>query len=271
MWWRAAASRLRMLPRPLSPASATRRRNNHLHLFSLQRLPVAEEEAEFTTAEARRVARLVGVEVLKRRLRGGGQEVVGYGELLDACLEAGAARTHAQAEVLARAMDKSGVLLLFRGKAYLQPHKVPRLYRQLRPHDEAAIGSTREARMWRDVALQSHRTPPPPKTHTHTYSSLISRPSLLLLTGVRRGNGLRRGLAAPARLLGGRVHGRRDGTGERMAGPQNARDLHAGGFCKMATPRRRLTCGPKSFMSTTSCSQICAYNRRTYDEPLNKQ
>lgn len=69
--------------------------------------------------------RLVGVEALKRRLREDGRgEVVGYGELLDACVEAGAARTRGEAEVLARAMDDAGVVLLFRDKAYLHPEKV---------------------------------------------------------------------------------------------------------------------------------------------------
>lgn len=68
--------------------------------------------------------RLVGVEALKRRLRDGREEVVGYGELLDACVEAGAARTRRDAEALARAMDEAGVVLLFRDKAYLHPEKV---------------------------------------------------------------------------------------------------------------------------------------------------
>jgi hypothetical protein len=42
-------------------------------------------QAEVTPAEARRLVRLVAVEALKRRLRDGRDEVVGYGELLDAC------------------------------------------------------------------------------------------------------------------------------------------------------------------------------------------
>ncbi|KAF8707033.1 hypothetical protein HU200_030481 [Digitaria exilis] len=78
-------------------------------------------------AEARRLVRLVGVEALKRHLRDGQDEVVGYSDLLDACVEAGAARTHAEAEALARAMDDAGVVLLFRDKAYLHPEKLAEL------------------------------------------------------------------------------------------------------------------------------------------------
>ena len=64
--------------------------------------------------------RLLALEALKRRLRDGPDEVVGYADLLDA----GAARTHADAEALAQAMDDAGVVLLFRYKAYLHPDKV---------------------------------------------------------------------------------------------------------------------------------------------------
>lgn len=88
---------------------------------------------EITAAEARRLVRLVGVEALKRRLQDGRNEVVGYGELLDACVETGAARTHGEAEALARAMDDAGVVLLFRDKAYLHPEKVVDLVRRAVP------------------------------------------------------------------------------------------------------------------------------------------
>jgi hypothetical protein len=84
----------------------------------------APTTAEFTPAEAQRMVRLVGVELLKRRLRDSPDEVVGHGEFLDACVEAGAARTRDQAEELARAMDQSGSVVLFRGKVYLHPEKV---------------------------------------------------------------------------------------------------------------------------------------------------
>ena len=115
--WRAAASRL--LPRRRSPSYAPLLL--HTRPFSP---PPPPPQAEVTPAEARRLVRLVAVEALKRRLRDGPDEVVGYADLLDACVDAGAARTHADAEALARAMDDAGVVLLFRDKAYLHPDKV---------------------------------------------------------------------------------------------------------------------------------------------------
>ncbi|KAF0919372.1 hypothetical protein E2562_029319 [Oryza meyeriana var. granulata] len=138
--WRAAASHLllRRAAHPPSPAAAIGAACalRHVHLFSPPPRPLPPPrpaEAEVTAAEARRLVRLVGVEALKRRLRDGRDEVVGYGELLDACVEAGAARTRLEAEALARAMDEAGVVLLFRDKAYLHPEKVVDLVRRAVP------------------------------------------------------------------------------------------------------------------------------------------
>ncbi|XP_062202943.1 calcium uniporter protein 6, mitochondrial-like [Phragmites australis] len=139
--WRAAASRLLLLhSRSPSPAAATAAcALLHARPFSPPppRHPAAQAEAEaeleVTPAEARRLLRLVGVEALKRRLRDGRGEVLGYGDLLDACVDAGAARTHGEAEALARAMDDAGVVLLFRDKAYLHPEKVVDLVRRAVP------------------------------------------------------------------------------------------------------------------------------------------
>lgn len=146
---RAAASRLLVpLRRPsLSPAPSTAACTlRHLRLFSPPPQPRRGPDAEVTPAEARRLVRLVGVEALKRRLREEGRgEVVGYGELLDACVEAGAARTRGEAEVLARAMDDSGVVLLFRDKAYLHPEKVVDLVRRAVPLALAPDNDTRQA------------------------------------------------------------------------------------------------------------------------------
>lgn len=136
--WRAAASRLLFTRHlPSSPSAATAALLLHARSFSPPPPPPrpaqAQPEAEVTPAEARRLVRLVGVEALKRRLRDGRDEVVGYDQLLDACVEAGAARTHAEAEALARALDHAGVVLLFRDKAYLHPEKVVDLVRRAVP------------------------------------------------------------------------------------------------------------------------------------------
>uniref|UniRef100_A0A0D9XNK4 Calcium uniporter protein C-terminal domain-containing protein n=1 Tax=Leersia perrieri TaxID=77586 RepID=A0A0D9XNK4_9ORYZ len=135
--WRAAASHLLLRrARHPSPAAATGAACavRHARFFSPPPHPApAEAETEVTAAEARRLVRLVGVETLKRRLRDGRDEVVGYGELLDACVEAGAARTRRDAEALVRAMDDAGVVLLFRDKAYLHPEKVVDLVRRAVP------------------------------------------------------------------------------------------------------------------------------------------
>uniref|UniRef100_A0ACD5XQ51 Uncharacterized protein n=1 Tax=Avena sativa TaxID=4498 RepID=A0ACD5XQ51_AVESA len=122
---RAAASLLRAHAHSPSGTPHAPRR-----LFSR---PPVRVEPPVTAAEARRLVRLVGVEALKRRLRDRTGEAVGYGELLDACVEAGAARTRGEAEGLARAMDDAGVLLLFRDKAYLHPEKVVDLVRKAVP------------------------------------------------------------------------------------------------------------------------------------------
>jgi calcium uniporter protein, mitochondrial len=125
--WRAVASRL--LRRPPSTATAPYAALLHARPSSLPpppRRPAQAEASELdvTPAEARRLVRLVGFEALKRRLRAGPGDVVGYADLLHACVEAGAARTRAEAEALARALDHAGVVLLFKDKAYLHPEKV---------------------------------------------------------------------------------------------------------------------------------------------------
>uniref|UniRef100_A0A0E0F919 Calcium uniporter protein C-terminal domain-containing protein n=1 Tax=Oryza meridionalis TaxID=40149 RepID=A0A0E0F919_9ORYZ len=157
--WRAAASHLhlhllrRAAHPPPSPATAAATGAacalRHVRLFSPPPHPPssrpAEAEAEVTAAEAGAAGGRGGAQAaaegraggggraLKRRLRDGREEVVGYGELLDACVEAGAARTRRDAEALARAMDEAGVVLLFRDKAYLHPEKVVELVRRAVP------------------------------------------------------------------------------------------------------------------------------------------
>ncbi|KAL6653482.1 hypothetical protein ACP70R_009060 [Stipagrostis hirtigluma subsp. patula] len=156
--WRAAASRL-LLRRPPCPSPSTATAAYAL----LQARPFspppprpaqARAEPEVTPAEARRLVRLVGVEALKRRLRDGRGEVVGYDELLDACVESGAARTHRDAEALARAMDDAGVVLLFRDKAYLHPEKVVDLVRRAVP---LALGPENDPRKEEFKQLQEKK------------------------------------------------------------------------------------------------------------------
>ncbi|CAL4904487.1 unnamed protein product [Urochloa decumbens] len=160
--WRAAASRLlrrRSLPLSRSPSPSTAASSYPLLLHARPfspppPRPSPAQEAEVTPAEARLLVRLVGVEALKRRLRDGRDEVVGYGELLDACVDAGAARTHAEAEALARAMDDAGVVLLFRDKAYLHPEKVVDLVRRAVP---LALGPENDPRKEEFKQLQERK------------------------------------------------------------------------------------------------------------------
>ncbi|VAI70117.1 unnamed protein product [Triticum turgidum subsp. durum] len=153
--WRAAASRLLLHRRP-SPATATA-------ACTLQNRRLLSANAEFTTGEARRVVRLVGVEMLKRSLRDRSEEVISYGEFLEECVEAGAARTHGQAEVLARAMEQSGVVLFFRGKVYLHPEKVCDLVKRavpfaLTPENEARKEELKQLqKMMKEIEGRAHK------------------------------------------------------------------------------------------------------------------
>lgn len=68
--------------------------------------------------------RLVNVESLKRRLEIGGEEVIGYNELLRVCQEMGVVKDIHEAKNFARVLDDAGVVVLFREKVYLHPDKV---------------------------------------------------------------------------------------------------------------------------------------------------
>ncbi|XP_044960527.1 uncharacterized protein LOC123411628 [Hordeum vulgare subsp. vulgare] len=129
--WRAAASRLLLPRRP--PSAMVARTAWNLHHFSPLTPQQRPSVAEFTPAEAQRMVRLVGLEVLKRRLRSREDEVVPYTEFLGACVDAGAAPTRGQAEALAGAMDQAGSVVLFRGKVYLHPEKIVDLVRSVVP------------------------------------------------------------------------------------------------------------------------------------------
>ncbi|WOL03883.1 hypothetical protein Cni_G12603 [Canna indica] len=86
-----------------------------------------------TFAEAKRLLRLVNVEALKRKLEQDGEEAIGYAQLLETCEDIGVARSREEAAALARVLDEAGVVLLFRDKVYLHPHKVVDLVRRAVP------------------------------------------------------------------------------------------------------------------------------------------
>ncbi|KAK1286886.1 hypothetical protein QJS10_CPB20g00011 [Acorus calamus] len=86
-----------------------------------------------TCAEAKRLMRLVNVEGLKRMLGSECGEVIGYSDLLNACLDNGVSRSREEASAFARSLDDAGVVLLFRDKVYLHPDKVVELVRRAVP------------------------------------------------------------------------------------------------------------------------------------------
>lgn len=83
--------------------------------------------------EANNLMRLVDVEALKTQLGTGGNEVVRYSELLQACETLGLAKSAEEAKVLAKVFDDAGVIFIFRDKAYLHPHKVMDIIRKAVP------------------------------------------------------------------------------------------------------------------------------------------
>lgn len=83
--------------------------------------------------EARRLMRLVNVESLKRKLEIGGEEVIGYNELLRVCEEMGVVKDIHEAKTFARVLDDAGVVVLFRDKVYLHPDKVVDLMKKAIP------------------------------------------------------------------------------------------------------------------------------------------
>lgn len=89
--------------------------------------PTPAGAGDISDSEAKRLLRQVNVEALKRRLASGGREVIGYSELVRACEGMGVARSSDEASAFAKTLDEAGVVLLFRDKVYLHPHKVGRI------------------------------------------------------------------------------------------------------------------------------------------------
>ncbi|KAI3771228.1 hypothetical protein L6452_02387 [Arctium lappa] len=83
--------------------------------------------------EANKPMRSVDVEAMKTKLGTGGNEVVRYSELLQACESMGVAKSAEEAKELLRGLDDAGVIFIFRDKVYLHPHKVMDLVRRAVP------------------------------------------------------------------------------------------------------------------------------------------
>ncbi|CAA7389165.1 unnamed protein product [Spirodela intermedia] len=111
--------------------------------------PGREEGDNLSFPEAKKLLRLVNVEALKRKLGMEGEEVIGYSELLDACLAMGVAKSGEEAVAFTRVLDDAGVILLFRDKVYLHPDKVVELMKKavplaLTPEDDPRREELRE-------------------------------------------------------------------------------------------------------------------------------
>ncbi|KAG2672756.1 hypothetical protein I3760_13G058000 [Carya illinoinensis] len=88
---------------------------------------------DISFAETKKLMKLVTVEALKRKLGMEVKEVIDYSELLQACESMGVARSREEAAAFARVLDEAGVVLLFRDKVYLHPHKVVDLVKRAVP------------------------------------------------------------------------------------------------------------------------------------------
>ncbi|KAK1398035.1 Calcium uniporter protein [Heracleum sosnowskyi] len=76
-------------------------------------------------SEARKLLRLVDVEALKLKLLSiEGKDVIPYKDMVEACQGFGFAKSPDEAAAFARVLDEAGVVLLFRDKVYLHPHKI---------------------------------------------------------------------------------------------------------------------------------------------------
>lgn len=93
----------------------------------------ASDVDDISFAEAKKLMRLVNVEALKMKFGTEGKEVIGYSELLQACENLGVAKSVDEAKAFATILDEAGVVLIFRDKVYLHPHKVVDLVRRAVP------------------------------------------------------------------------------------------------------------------------------------------
>lgn len=96
---------------------------------------------DISFAETKKLMKLVTVEALKRKLGMEVKEVIDYSELLQACESMGVARSREEAAAFARVLDEAGVVLLFRDKVYLHPHKVSSFLSSHYGSDCALVGA----------------------------------------------------------------------------------------------------------------------------------
>ncbi|KMZ70848.1 hypothetical protein ZOSMA_192G00250 [Zostera marina] len=122
---------------PNLPPSSSSSYPYFLDLFRKQLLCSTSESGNVVRSgevdEARKLMRLVNVESLKKKLEIGGEEVIGYNELLKVCQDMGVVKDIHEAKNFAKVLDDAGVVVLFRDKVYLHPDKVVDLMKKAIP------------------------------------------------------------------------------------------------------------------------------------------
>lgn len=99
--------------------------------------------------EARKLLRLADVEALKKKLESDGHDFITYPDLLKLCQGTGVAHSDAEAADFAKVLDEAGVVLIFRNKVILHPHKVAELVRNAVPLALAAEDDPRKQELER--------------------------------------------------------------------------------------------------------------------------
>lgn len=126
--------------------------------------PTTEKGEEITVTEAKKLMRLVNVDEMKKKLGCmGDEETVSYTKLIEASQGLGIARSLHEAHAFARILDDAGVILIFRDKVYLHPHKVVELIRKavplgLNPEDDPAkVEFDKLRRMKEEIDVLAHK------------------------------------------------------------------------------------------------------------------
>lgn len=74
--------------------------------------------------EVKSILRLLNVEAVKKRLEEDGKEFISLQEFLGVCRSMGVSDSDEEATNFAKSLDAAGVVLIFRNRVYLHPHKV---------------------------------------------------------------------------------------------------------------------------------------------------